>query len=63
MWLTSPDLAPLVGADLDVMSRDAIARRGHLPIAFTSLVEPNGAREVADWVLHQLDHWQTNVGV
>src|SRR3954451_5012276 len=37
------DLAPLVGADLEVMRHDAIARRSALPIEFTSLVEADGA--------------------
>jgi urease accessory protein len=56
--INKTDLAPLVHADLDVMDRDARARRGELPIAFTSLVEPAGAAAVADWVLARLDHWQ-----
>jgi urease accessory protein len=51
------DLAPLVGADLGVMDRDAKARRGDLPIAFTSLVAPGGASEVAAWVRAQLAAW------
>jgi urease accessory protein len=55
--INKTDLAPLVRADLEVMRRDAVARRGSLPIAFTSLVEPEGAREVAGWVLHELAHW------
>ena len=44
------DLAPLVGADLDVMARDARARRGDLPTVFVSLVEDRLASAVADWV-------------
>lgn len=51
------DLAELVKADLSVMDRDARARRGDKPIAFTSLVEPDGAREVAAWIDHALVHW------
>ena len=38
--INKTDLAPLVRADLSVMDRDAKARRGDLPILFTSLVEP-----------------------
>ncbi len=38
--INKTDLAPFVNADLGVMDRDAKARRGDLPIAFTSLVEP-----------------------
>lgn len=48
--INKTDLAPLVGADLSVMARDAAARRGGLPTAFLSLVEDPKATEVADWV-------------
>jgi urease accessory protein len=44
------DLAPLVGADLGVMRRDAEQVRGDLPIAFTSLREEPDVPEVAAWV-------------
>jgi urease accessory protein len=44
------DLAPLVGADLTVMARDAQARRGDLPTVFASLVADPAATAVADWV-------------
>lgn len=44
------DLAPLVGADLDVMRRDAEAARGERPTLFTSLVHDRTAREVAAFV-------------
>jgi urease accessory protein len=44
------DLAPFVGADLSVMARDSAASRKHRPTLFTSLAEPAGARDVADWV-------------
>jgi len=56
--INKTDLAPLVRADLAVMDRDARARRGDLPICFTSLVEPRGAQAVADWVLARLADWQ-----
>ena len=44
------DLAPLVGADLSVMARDAGAVRGDRPTLFTSLVADPGAGDVAAWV-------------
>ncbi|MEO3745877.1 urease accessory protein UreG [Plantactinospora sp. B5E13] len=44
------DLAPLVGADLSVMARDAAARRGELPTVFLSLVGDPTATEVARWI-------------
>jgi urease accessory protein len=59
--INKTDLAPLVGADLDVMERDAIARRGALPIEFTSLVGVEGAAGVARWVREQLAMWRGEV--
>jgi urease accessory protein len=44
------DLAPLVGADLGVMARDAAAVRGQRPTVLLSLREDPTARPVADWV-------------
>ena len=57
--INKTDLAQFVHADLGVMDRDAKAGHGDLPIAFTSLVEPNGAVAVADWVRAQLTAWQS----
>src|SRR4051794_13546260 len=48
--INKTDLAPLVGADLSVMDRDATARRGALPTVFLSLVQDRAARPVADWI-------------
>jgi urease accessory protein len=48
------DLAPLVGADLSVMARDAAARRGGAPTVFCSLVADPAATEVASWVRSRL---------
>ncbi|MEX2621686.1 MAG: hypothetical protein WD250_15835 [Egibacteraceae bacterium] len=44
------DLAPMVGADLEVMRRDAAVQRGERPTVFTDLRAPEGARAVAAWV-------------
>ncbi len=52
--INKTDLAPLVGADLAVMERDARARRGSLPVLFTSLTEQPGAPYVAAWVRERL---------
>ena len=57
--INKTDLAPFVHADLGVMDRDAKARRGQLPIAFTSLVAPGGADVVANWVAEQLAGWRS----
>ena len=48
--INKTDLAPLVGADLSVMDRDATARRGTLPTVFLSLVQDRAATPVADWI-------------
>ncbi|HEX4101415.1 MAG: urease accessory protein UreG [Pseudonocardiaceae bacterium] len=44
------DLAPLVGADLEVMRRDALAVRGDRPTVLISLRERPDAGPVVDWV-------------
>jgi urease accessory protein len=48
--INKTDLAPLVGADLGVMERDATARRGALPTIFLSLRRDTLASPVADWI-------------
>ena len=48
--INKTDLAPLVGADLDVMARDAKRVRNSRPVAFTSLRERPGAPSVTAWV-------------
>ena len=45
------DLAPLVGADLDVMDRDARKMRGDKQFIFTNLKQMNGVREIADFII------------
>ncbi|WP_322751024.1 MULTISPECIES: urease accessory protein UreG [unclassified Frankia] len=47
------DLAPLVGADLSVMARDAERVRRGRPVLFTSLAAEPQAAAVAQWVLLQ----------
>jgi urease accessory protein len=48
------DLAPLVGADLDVMRRDAAKVRAERPTALISLTEDPAASAVLAWVREQL---------
>jgi len=45
------DLAPLVGASLEVMDRDARRMRGERPFLFTNLKENLGVAEVASFVV------------
>ncbi len=45
------DLAPLVGADLGVMERDARRMRGERPFTFTNLREGRGVAEIADFII------------
>jgi urease accessory protein len=52
--INKTDLAPLVGADLDVMAGDAKAVRGELPTQLISLREEPSAATVAGWVRAQL---------
>ena len=47
------DLAPLVGASLEVMERDARMMRGVRPFVFTNLKAGDGVDRVADFVLIQ----------
>lgn len=44
------DLAPLVGADLKVMDRDARQMRGDKPFVFTNLKTKQGLQEVIDLI-------------
>ncbi len=55
--INKTDLAPLVGADLGVMARDAARMRGERPVMFTSLREDPLATDVAEWLLRaRADH-------
>jgi len=47
------DLAPLVGADLSVMDRDARKMRNARPFIFTNLKVLKGVSEIADFIVAQ----------
>jgi urease accessory protein len=53
------DLAPLVGADLDVMDRDARRMRGDGPFLFAQVTAGQGASEIAERVVAA---WQKATG-
>jgi urease accessory protein len=54
------DLAPHVGADLDVMRRDALKMRGERPFLLVSLRQQQGVEEVVGWVRQQFASRATN---
>jgi urease accessory protein len=47
------DLAPLVGADLGVMDRDAKKMRGARPFVFTNLKENKGVADIAAFIVRK----------
>jgi urease accessory protein len=47
------DLAPHVGASLEVMARDARRMRGERPFVFTNLKTGEGLQSVIEFLLHQ----------
>jgi urease accessory protein len=47
------DLAPLVGASLEVMDRDAKKMRGERPFLFTNLKQDQGVAEIAAFIERQ----------
>lgn len=55
------DLAPYVGADVALMLDEAGQRRDDRPVLPTSLVGPEGATAVADWIRDQLVRWRATV--
>ena len=48
------DLAPHVGADLEVMARDAALMRGDRPVVFTNLKAGTGLADVIAWIRREL---------
>ncbi|WP_327584402.1 urease accessory protein UreG [Nonomuraea sp. NBC_00507] len=55
--INKTDLAPMVGADLGVMARDAAKVRGERPVLFTSIRQDPTAAAVADWVSERVTTW------
>jgi len=49
--INKTDLAPLVGADLAVMERDAKKMRGERPFLFTNLKQGDGVAAVVDFIV------------
>jgi urease accessory protein len=51
--INKTDLAPLVGASLEVMEKDAKKMRGDLPFVFTNMVTGEGLDEVIDFIVEK----------
>ena len=47
------DLAPLVGASLEVMDRDTRRMRGERPFVFTNLKSGKGVDEIIEFVVRE----------
>ncbi len=53
LLINKTDLAPLVGADLDVMARDAKIQRGERPFLFADLKSEKGKDDLLGWLKHE----------
>jgi urease accessory protein len=51
--INKTDLAPLVGASLEVMEQDAKKMRGDLPFVFTNMVTGEGLDEIIDFIVEK----------
>jgi len=51
--INKTDLAPHVGASLEVMDRDARRMRGERPFVFTSIARGEGVQQVIDFILRE----------
>jgi len=47
------ELAPYVGADLEVMARDSKIQRGERPVIFADLKSEKGKDKLLDWLKHE----------
>lgn len=52
--INKTDLAPHVGASLEVMAREAAAVRGERPVVFTNLKTGEGVPDVVAWIEREL---------
>jgi urease accessory protein len=59
LMINKIDLAPHVGADLEVMKRDSTKMRGERPFVLASIRQGQGLQEVIDWVRQQIPSRKT----
>ncbi|XEC93107.1 urease accessory protein UreG [Paenibacillus tarimensis] len=50
------DLAPYVGASLEVMEADTKKSRGGRPYIFSNLFSGEGVKEIVEWIEHEMAH-------
>ena len=48
--INKTDLAPMVGASLEIMARDSQLMRGQRPFLFTNLMTLEGVDKVIEWI-------------
>ena len=51
--INKTDLAPMVGASLEVMDTDTKRMRGDKPYVFTNLKTGDGVQTIVDFIVHQ----------
>jgi urease accessory protein len=56
LLINKTDLAPHVGASLEVMTTDARRMRGERPFLLTNMRSGEGVAEIAAWLEHELAH-------
>jgi urease accessory protein len=58
LLINKTDLAPHVGASLQVMAEDTKKMRGERPFILTNMRDGEGVKEIAHWLEHELAHAQ-----
>ena len=51
------DLAPMVGANLDIMKRDTLKMRGKKPFIFSNLKKGQGLKEISNFIISNAGIW------
>ncbi len=51
------DLAPMVGANLDIMERDTLKMRGKKPFIFSNLKKGQGLKEISNFIISNAGIW------